>query len=128
MRKATIVGVVAVAAALIAVAVAAATGTFDRSTNAPARDDAGAMTAGRAQIMAAGGNPIRVVGSGFKPAEHVRVQISGNRGSGRRVTASAKGSFTVKLKTGSDCPSLTVDAIGDKGSRASFNVSSFVCR
>jgi hypothetical protein len=63
-----------------------------------------------------------VAGTGFKSGEAVRltgVPV-------RQVRASAKGTFTVRFR-GDPCRSLTVTAIGSKGSRAAVNYSQFSC-
>jgi hypothetical protein len=63
-----------------------------------------------------------VFGTGFRSSEVVRltgVPV-------RQVRASAKGTFT--LRFGSDpCSSLSITAIGSKGSRAAVNYSQFSC-
>jgi hypothetical protein len=124
MRKAALVFGAAVAVAVVAVAVAAATGTFKADTNKPKAP----TPTGRPTIYASGSTPLRITGIGFQPGEHVRVgaAASGRKASGRTV-ANAKGSFRVKLSGISGCDSLHVYAVGDKGSRTSFNLSSFVC-
>ena len=122
MRKTTILGVVLVAIVVTGFSVPAALGSLGRS-GAPNAQSAVA----RARIVAAGGNPIRVRGLGFKARERVRVWIAGNPGTTKRVTASARGRFAVNLTTGSSCPDVTVKAVGNRGSRASYRVSSPVC-
>lgn len=122
MRKTTILGVVVVAIVVIGFSVPAAFGSLGRSS-APKAQSAVA----RARIIAAAGNPIRVRGLGFKARERVRVWIAGNPGTTKRVTASARGRFAVNLTTGSSCPNVTVKAAGNRGSRASYRVSSPVC-
>jgi hypothetical protein len=122
MRKTTILGVVVVAIVVIGFSVPAALGSLDPSS-APKAQSAVA----RARIIAAAGNPIRVRGLGFKARERVRVWIAGNPGTTKRVTASARGRFAVNLTTGSSCPDVTVKAAGNRGSRASYHVSSPVC-
>jgi hypothetical protein len=123
MRKTTILGVVVLAVVVIGFSVPAALGSFGRSSSAAKAQSAVA----RARIIAAAGNPIRVRGFGFKARERVRVWIAGNTGTTKRVTASARGRFAVNLTTGTNCPNVTVKAAGNRGSRASYRVSSPVC-
>lgn len=123
MRKRTILGVAVVAVVVVGFSVPAALGSFGRSSGAPKAQSAVA----RARIIAAAGNPIRVRGFGFKPRERVRVWIAGNLGTLKRVTAGPRGGFAVKLTTGSSCPNVTVKAAGNRGSRASYRVTSTVC-
>jgi hypothetical protein len=126
MRKATIIGIAVVLAALIAAAVAAATLSFSGSSHATPTT-ARVLPSGHAALEA-GGNPLRVTGTGFKPGEHVRVTVLGGRKQTKNVVASSRGTFSVKFQGRSDCASLTVYALGDRGSRTSFNLSSFLCR
>jgi hypothetical protein len=123
MRKTTILGVVVVAVAVIGFLVPAALASFGHSGSAPKTPSAVA----RARIIAAAGNPIRVRGFGFKARERVRVWIAGNTGTTKRVTASVRGRFAVNLTTGTSCPNVTVKAAGNRGSRASYRVTSTVC-
>jgi hypothetical protein len=120
MRQAVIVGSVVVVAALIAVAVAAATGTF---SDEPKSKTPFPGATGRPAIVAKSTNPLIVSGTGFKPRERVRVGMNSSR---RTVVASGSGSFSIRFKTNA-CGSITVTAVGNHGSRASFNISSFVC-
>jgi hypothetical protein len=63
-----------------------------------------------------------VAGTGFRSREVVRftgVPV-------RKVRASTKGTFTIRF--GSDpCSSLSITAVGSKGSRAAVNYSQFSC-
>lgn len=64
-----------------------------------------------------------IAGTGFKSGEVVRL-------SGiplRQVRASARGTFTIRLRSVDPCNSLSVTAIGSKGSRAAVNYSQFNC-
>ena len=63
-----------------------------------------------------------VAGTGFRSGEVVRltgVPV-------RQVRASAKGTFTIRFGT-DPCSSLSITAIGYKGSRAAVNYSQFSC-
>jgi hypothetical protein len=123
MRKTTILGVVVVSIVATGFLVPVALGSFGHSSSAPKAQSAAA----RARIIASATNPIRVRGLGFKARERVRVWIAGNPGTTKRVTASARGRFAVSLTTGSSCPNVTVKAAGNRGSRASYRVTSEVC-
>jgi hypothetical protein len=126
MRRAGLALVVVAAAAGVAVAVGAATGSFAGSND---KVDHQFRGGGGAAIFPAGLNPLRIRGTGFHSGEHVRVVAKGMKNaSPRRVTAGSKGAFFVSLGTLNGCASPTVVAIGDAGSHASTNISSFVCR
>ena len=126
MKKSVVIFVIVLAAAGIAVAVAAATGTFTGGSDKTKTTQP--TPTGRPTIYAAGSSPLRVTGLGFQPGEHVRVGASaGKRKASRAVVANSKGSFKLKLAGISGCDSLHLYAVGDKGSRTSFNLSSFVC-
>lgn len=75
--------------------------------------------------MPARKNPFRVQGTGFVPHERVQVAIVGR--TSRTVAAGSSGSFRVTFPGVSSCDSVTVDATGSKGSRASFNLSQIAC-
>ena len=64
-----------------------------------------------------------VVGRGFKPRESVRITGPTTL----RVTASAKGTFTARLPGADPCGSITITAVGSRGSRASVNYSQLLC-
>ena len=64
-----------------------------------------------------------IAGTGFKSGEVVRltgVPV-------RQVRASARGTFTVRLRAVDPCRRMSVTAIGSKGSRAAVNYSQFNC-
>lgn len=68
--------------------------------------------------------PIAVIaGTGFKSGEIVR--FTGVNA--KRVRASARGTFTIRLRNVDPCDGLSVTAIGSKGSRASANYSQLLC-
>jgi hypothetical protein len=124
VRKATIAAIAIIAATCVGVALAAATGTFESGEN-PA--DKYLSPAGRPVIRPLSTDPLRIKGTGFKPGERVILAAKGAANRSRRsVTAGDRGSFVAKLGS-AGCDSLTVYAIGNRGSRASFNFSSFVC-
>lgn len=127
MRKATVIFAVVLAIAGVAVAVAAATGKFgDSNKSDPVRKYV--APAGRPSLSATGSDPLRLRGTGFAPGEHVRIAVKGGRSiRSRAVTAGARGRFVTTLPGVTSCASVNVVAVGDKGSRAAFNLSSYVC-
>ena len=64
-----------------------------------------------------------VAGTGFKSGEVVRLTGIPVR----QVRASARGAFTIRLRSVDPCNGLSVTAVGSKGSRASVNYSQFSC-
>ena len=81
----------------------------------------------RARLLPVGQAPLRVKGTGFVPGERVRLTLGGGTGLRKTVQASAEGSFTAVFRGVSACDSVTADARGSKGSRASFNFSQVAC-
>jgi hypothetical protein len=127
VKKNLVIFGVVLAAAGIAVAVAAAMGSFDSGGGTPNQDRAGIN--GRARIYLVGTSPMSVRGAGFRNGERVRVTAKGSRTSATRTArAGATGAFLVRLGAMNGCDSVTISAIGDKGSRTSLNISSFLCR
>lgn len=80
-------------------------------------------TFGRASLSIKSMSPLTVAGSGFKPGESVRISGAGTK----RVAASRRGAFSVRLPGVDPCGSLTIVAVGTKGSRASMNFSQLLC-
>jgi hypothetical protein len=78
---------------------------------------------GQATLSIRAFNPVILRGSGFKPDE--RVRITGTMR--KTVTASKRGTFTTRLGANAQCASLTLVAVGSKGSRASLNFSQLLC-
>jgi hypothetical protein len=64
-----------------------------------------------------------VAGTGFKSGEVVRLTGIPVR----QVRASARGTFTIRLRSVDPCNGLSVTAIGNKGSRAAVNYSQLLC-
>ena len=64
-----------------------------------------------------------IAGTGFRSGEVVR--FSGV--AAKPVRASARGTFTIRLRGVDPCNSLSVTAIGSKGSRAGVNYSQLYC-
>jgi hypothetical protein len=81
-----------------------------------------------ARLMPVGQDPLRVKGVGFVPRERVRLKVEGRPSGSRSVTAGSRGSFVISLPGMSTCGGVTLTAAGSRGSRASFNLSQFVCR
>jgi hypothetical protein len=78
---------------------------------------------GRASISIGSLQPITIVGRGFKPGERVRVSGAGTK----TIVASRQGGFSIRMANQSPCPSLSITAVGSKGSRASLNFSQLLC-
>jgi hypothetical protein len=83
----------------------------------------GTASNGRASISLGSLQPITVVGRGFKPGERVRVSGAGSK----TVVASRRGGFRIRMPNRDPCPSLSLTAVGSKGSRASLNFSQLLC-
>ena len=84
---------------------------------------------GKARILPTGLAPPTLKGTGFKPGENVTVQVRDNAAPAKkRVRAGSNGSFTIRLAAQADrCNGMTVTAVGDQGSRASFQLSELLC-
>ena len=78
---------------------------------------------GRASISLGSIQPITIVGRGFKPGEQVRVSGAGTK----TVVATRQGGFRIRMASRNPCPSLSITAVGSKGSRASLNFSQLLC-
>ena len=119
---------VAVVFGVAAVVVASATlGANEPEASSPAAQPPSIAKPGRPTVMLADENPLRVRGTQFKAGERVRVTVDDGSGPARKlVTAGKAGGFVVSFE-GVEVCSLTVSASGDKGSRTSFQLSSFRC-
>jgi hypothetical protein len=84
----------------------------------------GTASNGRASLRLSSLHPVTVVGRGFKSGERVRVSGVGAR---RTVLASRRGGFVLRMHHADPCASLTIVAVGSKGSRASLNYSQLLC-
>lgn len=84
---------------------------------------------GKPRILAAGLSPLVIKGTGFVAGENVTVRMVDGAVKAKRVTkASAQGAFTVRLAIPANrCNGMTVTAVGDKGSRTSFQFAEFLC-
>jgi hypothetical protein len=85
----------------------------------------GAPSTGRASITFTSLRPFTIAGRGFKAAERVSVRVFGE--GSKRVVASRRGAFVVRFPYQGNCPSLSIVAVGSKGSRASLNISHLLC-
>jgi hypothetical protein len=120
---------IAVAAVLVVSATMAA-GLIDAGSNGK-DENLAAPPSGKARILPLSMNPLRIKGTGFVPRETVRVtEVSGSAKVTRTVKAGPRGGFVVTLPpraTVDRCNGLLVVAKGDKGSKTSFQLSSFMC-
>ena len=83
-----------------------------------------APAGGKPQLAIKRVMPITIVaGSGFKSGEVVR--LTGVHV--RQVRASAKGTFTIRLRNMDPCSGFSITAVGSKGSRTSIQYSQLHC-
>lgn len=89
----------------------------------------GVVSNGKARILPTSFAPPTVKGTGFRPGENVTVRLHEGASKGtRRVRADSSGSFTVRLSPRVDrCNGMTITAVGDKGSRTSFQFAELLC-
>ena len=116
-RWRTSAGVTAVAATVVLVATACGDPDL-RSGSAT-----GALP-GSAHLAPTGQKPLKAAGTGFLPDEHVQVTAKGKT---INTVADSQGNFVVSLAGVSSCDSVTVEADGDEGSHAEFNLSQIAC-
>jgi hypothetical protein len=83
----------------------------------------GTSSNGRASIRFTSLQPLTIVGQGFRSGERVRVSGAGTR----TVVATRRGGFRLRMGYRDPCASLTIIAVGSKGSRASLNFSQLYC-
>ena len=86
-------------------------------------------SAGKPRIFPVGLAQAKIKGTGFKPGENVTVKVLEGMTKGtKKARANASGSFVVAFGSmAGRCAGMTVTAVGDKGSRAGFQLSSFTC-
>jgi hypothetical protein len=84
-------------------------------------------TAARAQISPVHQQPLVVKGTGFQPGEKVALAAKGLQSSRSTATADDSGQFEATFHGLKNCDSVTVVAVGSKGSRAEFNLSQIAC-
>ena len=83
--------------------------------------------ASRAQISPVQLQPLEVKGTGFRPGEKVALSAKGLRSSHTTARADSSGEFEATFHGLKNCDSVTVTAVGSKGSRAEFNLSQIAC-
>jgi hypothetical protein len=111
-------------------AVTAACGGGGDDADATPAQTSGAAAARRATLLPMTGDPFKVRGSGFRARERVRVTVTpstSERGIIRRVRATGRGTFVVAISGIEACGGVEGRATGSRGSRASFQFSSFTC-
>ena len=83
-------------------------------------------TNGKARLMPTSFAPPTLKGTNFKPGENVTVKVEGGRTT--KVQASDSGTFTVRFPARVErCNGMTATAVGDKGSRAAFQLAELMC-
>lgn len=83
-------------------------------------------TNGKARLMPTSFAPPTLKGTNFKAGENVTIRLEGLKT--KRVQASSAGTFTVRFPSRVDrCNGMTATAVGDKGSRAAFQLAEFMC-
>ncbi|HUH21174.1 MAG TPA: hypothetical protein VLZ09_04830 [Gaiellaceae bacterium] len=84
-------------------------------------------TAARAQISPVQSQPLEIKGTGFQPGEKVALSAKGLQSSHTTARADSSGEFEATFDGLKNCDSVTVTAVGSKGSRAEFNLSQIAC-
>jgi hypothetical protein len=108
----------------VAVGIAFAAGAVGNESDGTGAAKEPSVRLGRPVLMPVSQSPLRVKGTGFKHGERVNVTAANAT---RKVQANDQGSFVATLKGMRACDAGTVIAKGNRGSRASFNISSVVC-
>jgi hypothetical protein len=116
--------------ALAAVLVVSATmgaGTLVPGGESTKKAPRGAIaTNGKARLMPVSFAPATLKGTSFRPGENVRVELEGIKT--KNVQANSAGAFTVRFPSRADrCHGMSASAVGDKGSRASFQLAELMC-
>ena len=68
-----------------------------------------------------------VEGTGFQPGEKVTLSAKGLHSGHATASADDSGEFEATFHGLDSCDSVTVVAVGSKGSRAEFNLSQIAC-
>jgi hypothetical protein len=123
--------------AVAIVAVLAVSATMGAGTLVPGGDSSvekksppfGLAANGRARLLPMSFTSGTFKGVGFKSGENVTVKaLDDGQKATKRVRADTRGSFTVRLGLRIErCYGGTVTAVGDKGSRTSFNFAQLLC-
>lgn len=89
----------------------------------------GSSTSKRPVLKLAQNAPLLVKATGFKSAEQVRVRLIAPKPAAKRVSATATGTFAVTFQDVSidRCSSLSIVAVGARGSRASLKRADVEC-
>jgi hypothetical protein len=74
-----------------------------------------------------GGSPLTVRGTNFHPRERVLLLVTGATFVKRAVVTDRNGAFRASVPAASKCRSLTIQAIGAAGERASTGIESAGC-
>jgi hypothetical protein len=122
-------------AAFALVAVLVVSATMGADTLVPGGDSAKkkpvgglAPSGGKARLLPASLSPPSIKGTGFKPGENVTVKFVDGPKATRRAKANGSGSFTILMpERNNQCGNLSAVAVGDKGSRASFQFAQVLC-
>jgi hypothetical protein len=82
-----------------------------------------------ARLTASGNDPLKVRGAGFHAHERVRLTITPATAGRvvRHVRATTRGTFVTSFSGVEACAGVSGVATGNRGSHASFQLSSFVC-
>ncbi len=115
VRAAAVFGLLLVSAALVA-----------GSALASAEND---LRAPRATLLPTSLQPLKLRGTRFVPRERIRVTVSSSHGTmSAKLSARTDGTFVVSFPGFDLCNGVSAAASGDRGSRASFQLSSsLVC-
>jgi hypothetical protein len=114
-------------AALSLVALVAGGCGHDPSARSSETTATTATTASRPQISPVRQQPLVVEGKGFHPGEKVALSAKGLQSSHTTARADGFGEFEATFHGLENCDSVTVKAVGSKGSRAEFNLSQIAC-
>jgi hypothetical protein len=96
-------------------------------SSAPTETTAAETTAARAQLSPVQSQPLEVKGTGFEPGEKVTLAAKGRQSSLATARANGSGEFEATFRGLENCDSVTVVAVGSRGSRAEFNLSQIAC-
>jgi len=93
-----------------------------------AADPSGSKTtAAKPALTVVQQQPLTVQGTGFQPGEKVRLAAKGLKSSLADATADSAGTFEASFHGLKECDSVTVSAVGSKGSHTEFNLSQIAC-
>jgi hypothetical protein len=120
---------IAVAAVLVVSATMGAETLVPGGESTKKKPRGGLAMSGKARLLPTSSALPSLKGTGFKAGENVVVRVlGGTTKTTRRVRADGSGSFVVRLAAGFDrCNGMTVTAVGDKGSRTSFQFAELLC-